>query len=511
MVLVDKLWRFRYKVRRPDDDNDNDNNHSDPNRASNSRKNKIFRNMKNKKRKLGKNLKKKGLALHAATHSATHSALQNNHNDYYDAQNQSYDTEETPLLMMDGEDEEQGLPNLTSNFHPSDSMSVLIQLACLYIVTYLMVAVIAYSYWLEPTWTIIDSLYFATNLFTTVGQGDKEPSTPMGQLFTVFMSVYGVLVLGVFLGILGHAVSEGQAEVIQRMKQKNRQTVLNTLINNAEQAEENTKKSPTKQPPPQPNHPPYTTTPTTCKPPTSNNSISSKNTNTTTNSSSNTFLHSNHNNNDNNNDNHHNDYVPWIGDMKSLLSDIWTVFKMEFPEIFLVVALAFVLGMREGWSVIQTLYFCIMSASTTGFGDFGAVTQLDKLYCVFFLPLSVAVLGEVLGRIATVYLQRKARQKEQAFLRKTITLCDIRRMDANQDDTVDMEEFLTFMLVALQKVDPQDLEDLKQTFYALDANGNGLLDKGDLVQLTHLAHNASREAGPDSPWSQLEMAHTKQH
>ena len=119
----------------------------------------------------------------------------------------------------------------------------------------------------------------------------------------------------------------------------------------------------------------------------------------------------------------------------------------------------------------------------TGYGDYTPKTQIDKLYCVFFLPLSVAVFGEVLGRIASVYIQRRARRAEQKFLRRTITRCDLRNMDADQNGEVDMGEWLSFMLVALQKVDQESIDELKAIFHSLDTNGNGVLDKDDLVGL----------------------------
>jgi hypothetical protein len=171
-------------------------------------------------------------------------------------------------------------------------------------------------------------------------------------------------------------------------------------------------------------------------------------------------------------------------DHASLMDDIKRVVMAELPAILLVAIAALVLGIREGWTIISTLYFCVMSATTTGFGDYTPTTQIDKVYCIFFLPLAVAVFGEVLGRIAGVYIQRKVRRAEVKFLHRSVTRCDLSRMDANHDGMVNMEEFLTFMLVALQKVDRESIDDLKSIFRSLDTNSNGMLDKGDLVELS---------------------------
>ena len=105
----------------------------------------------------------------------------------------------------------------------------------------------------------------------------------------------------------------------------------------------------------------------------------------------------------------------------------------------------------------------------------------------------MAVFGEVLGRIASVYISRRTRQAEQRFLQRSLTRLDMRRMDANDDGLVSMDEWLSFMLVSLQKVDAAFLDDLKAIFHDLDSNGNGFLDKDDLVALHKTA-----------PWKHLQ-------
>lgn len=170
-------------------------------------------------------------------------------------------------------------------------------------------------------------------------------------------------------------------------------------------------------------------------------------------------------------------------DHVSLVDDVWKVLCAESALILLVAAMSLILGLREGWDWASTLYFCIMAATTTGYGDYTPTNQLDKLYCIFLLPLAVAVFGEILGRIATVYIQRKQQVAQQKFLHRSLTLCDIRNMDSDDDGRVDMADFLSFMLIALQKVDRKTIEELKTIFRSLDSNGNGLLEEEDLDEL----------------------------
>ena len=49
----------------------------------------------------------------------------------------------------------------------------------------------------------------------------------------------------------------------------------------------------------------------------------------------------------------------------------------------------------------------------------------------------MAVLGEMLARIASVYMERLEQQNEKEFLSRTLTMDDITKMDANKSGEVD--------------------------------------------------------------------------
>lgn len=252
---------------------------------------------------------------------------------------------------------------------------------------------------------------------TTCGYGDLEPESEAGKLFTILFAIYGVIILGVFIAIFGSFISETQNKAMRKFKRKKQSQMLDALFHS-------------------------------------------------------------------NNTEHETDKRRleeggfWI-DHISFAEDVWCIIQNEWMALGLVAGLGLILGIRENWGFTNTLYFAIMAATTTGYGDYSPSNQADKLYSIFFLPLAVAVFGEVLGRIATVYIQRKQRIAEQKFLHRSLTMCDIRKMDTNEDGAVDREDFITFMLVALQKVDRTTINELREIFDSLDKNGNGLLEADD--------------------------------
>jgi Ca2+-binding EF-hand superfamily protein len=57
-------------------------------------------------------------------------------------------------------------------------------------------------------------------------------------------------------------------------------------------------------------------------------------------------------------------------------------------------------------------------------------------------------------------------------------------MDVNKDGLVSKDEFLKFMLVALQKVDKESLDDLCRVFDSLYVSLSGMIGKEDLQQIS---------------------------
>jgi potassium channel subfamily K len=291
------------------------------------------------------------------------------------------------------------------------------------ILIYHLLAVTAFSFVFEK-WPLIDSIYFGVVCFTTVGFGDLVPHTDLGKLFVIFFAVYGILILGFFVSVIGELVIEMQDRAIKSARRTASRHVLR-MFSSGDEMSERVEEEEAEE-------------------------IESKN------------------------------------QQKSLVVELLRVLMLEAPILAIISLIAILIGFSEGWSIIKSLYFCVITSTTIGFGDLHPDKTSLKVLSILFLPFAVAVFGECLGRVAGVFFDRANRQSEKEFLARQLTLSDLKTMDVDADGKVSMGEFLGYMLVAMQKVDKEDMVELQQLFHKLDTNNNGSLDKADLVMLTKI-------------------------
>ena len=96
----------------------------------------------------------------------------------------------------------------------------------LFLFSYLSVGVIAYSYIFEK-WSIVDSLYFTTVCFTTVGYGDLVPTSPAGKIFTCFFGIAGITFLGAAVATICSSVVQAEVEAAKKVERVSKRRILN--------------------------------------------------------------------------------------------------------------------------------------------------------------------------------------------------------------------------------------------------------------------------------------------
>jgi hypothetical protein len=84
-------------------------------------------------------------------------------------------------------------------------------------------------------------------------------------------------------------------------------------------------------------------------------------------------------------------------------------FSVLFPFAGLILIGAIVVGPIEGWSIIEALYFAVVSLTTVGFGDYYPQHVASIWFCILWLPFSVGFMSMFLKNVATFYIRLSAK------------------------------------------------------------------------------------------------------
>ena len=282
---------------------------------------------------------------------------------------------------------------------------------------YYALSVVGFSYLVE-SWPMMDSIYYATTLFCTIGFGDIAPGNTYAQVYTIGLALYGITFLGILLG----AVIDYYLEYQKFQSQKRCRQVGSQVLYR----------------------------------------LKEKRTNSSAVSDSAT-------------------HQSVVEADPSLLDDIVKLLKLEVPIMSVAILFALLIGHYEHWTVLESVYWFFISGTTVGFGDFYPQLSSVKLFCVLYLPFAVAVLGDLLRRIIGIYINRKRRLSEKQFLARSLSLADLEIMDEDQNGRVDKAEFLAYMLCTLQKISKDDVNEIMELFHKLDVDNDNYLTKGDLA------------------------------
>lgn len=70
----------------------------------------------------------------------------------------------------------------------------------------------------------------------------------------------------------------------------------------------------------------------------------------------------------------------------------------------------------EGWSLLDSFYFCVVTLETVGYGDITPTTDLGKIFTIFYIIVGLTVIGGFFATAAKVIGPGEKFSREKAEL-----------------------------------------------------------------------------------------------
>ncbi|RLN52691.1 hypothetical protein BBJ28_00006899 [Nothophytophthora sp. Chile5] len=308
-------------------------------------------------------------------------------------------------------------------------------IALLLVLSYVAVSVLVFHY--TEKWSVVDAVYYAMVIVTTVGYGDVVPVTTAGKTFTIFFSLYGIFTIGVALGQLASWFLQRQKSITKLATKK----LLSSVDNAAAVA----------------------TVPTAVKDKVEAVGVMSP---------SGTKMKAK-------------DWRPqWA---RALCSRSNMAILHAFIPIVVSLVAGLIVGAIEGWPVLDCFYYTVITITTVGFGDLSPKSEAARIFAIFYLPLAVVTVAHGIGSILNELSAR-------SVMKTKISMKELLAMDTDGDGKVSQLEYMCYMLVKLNKADQDDIDGIIAQFHKLDRDGSGELDRDDLERLDRELQRQNDEA-----------------
>jgi len=153
--------------------------------------------------------------------------------------------------------------------------------------------------------------------------------------------------------------------------------------------------------------------------------------------------------------------------------------------VLVLVAGAWVFTYTEDWHYMDSLYMCITTMLTVGYGDFSPASQSGKVVGIFVIILSYVLFGKLLSDVMDTSMKKRQAKMAQKLLTAKpgaggqSALAMFKTMDGDGDGKISEAEYLMLMLVKLGKATQDEMTEITDRFKALDADGSGFLEKED--------------------------------
>jgi len=153
----------------------------------------------------------------------------------------------------------------------------------------------------------------------------------------------------------------------------------------------------------------------------------------------------------------------------------------------------------NGLTATDAFFLAVQTVTTVGYGSPTIQNTATQWFAIPYILISTLLVAAALGTFADVFIERQQEKMAERILKADFDLEAILAMDTDGDASIDMAEFLEYMLVKMGKVSKIDIEKVKNQFRELDVDNSGALDAEDIrIMQERLQHEHDSSVQTDS-------------
>lgn len=112
----------------------------------------------------------------------------------------------------------------------------------------------------------------------------------------------------------------------------------------------------------------------------------------------------------------------------------------EYRDLLITTAIILLVGTLayhylEGWSVIDSFYFSVVTLTTIGYGDFAPQTDAGKLFTVLYIVIGIGMILSFINTIQHHYTYMRYREKKDILKGKNFKK-EIKKINPRKDSVL---------------------------------------------------------------------------
>ena len=173
---------------------------------------------------------------------------------------------------------------------------------------------------------------------------------------------------------------------------------------------------------------------------------------------------------------------------------------------------AFVVHFNEGWGLLDSFYWSVVTVSTVGFGDMTPDKPSTRAVVAWLLIFFVAVWARSVGKMVSVVLDWISEYRMSEIIQGGVTDSLLTELDntAGPNGKIERYEFAAYMLARLGRTPAADIDRIMEMFDDLDRENSGSLNRND-IRAHQSKKLGSRLASQSADWTGVDWTGPHPH